>query len=574
MTANGDNVSLVALIVALLALLIALGQLLQQIFGTADGYRRCQSSVISTWATKTRLKWKWSEFRFETRFTTPTIKLLPIKEQNRHNTRAKDGRGREYVCLNGSPDSRKAALTPVLSPDEESDIAGWVLFLEQIQTLQWHTQSAVSNRDLPQGFVEAGTKPQRQSPVILFRERSWDLMPAELTRPLAGSTVGDLICIAHRLGMRWMEISPSQGIMRADGNGHSLCSIQVRGFGLVAQYTNDPSFEDRERWSGLLIPTRESDKLACGIVPGCKSLIVPDLRLTSVDRPIHLSIGGALDELRVSDDAKRWLMTKEAESQRFPAFSDVPGMLAPFMPLSTSPIVRIVHPLRLNPTTPCSWREGRIVLRHRLQEYVNSLDPASRSGQIMTVLEDWNSLFHKWPMEMKFNMGGGWLGSNNSSSETEAFLEDISDRFQSATRFLRNLMSHSDEKSTAYAYPTIFRYRDLVASHISVNYNAPNLARANIEQGRARDWQETEHMSPPMSDWMHEVCHIYADRVSSVVEHMKDRYCSNAQLVIESWWTMIFRAILWELSVVYVDPDTFPLVPSEFYGSRTPVYIA
>ena len=571
---GSDITSLVALIVALLALLIALGQLLQQIFGTADGYRRCQSSVIGTWATKTRLSWKWSEFRFETKFTTPTIRLLPIREQYRFNTTVKDGRGREHVSLTGSTKSREAALTPALHRDDEDDMVGWVLLLEQLQTLQWHTNAAASMRVPLQGFVEAGTNPQRQSLAILFRERSWDLMPAELTRPLAATTVGDLIVIAHRLGMQWMDIRPSRGIMRADGNGHSLSPIQVRGYGLVVQYANDPSFEERERFNNILIPTREADKLACGIIPGCKALVVPDLRLTTTGRSIHLSLGPSLDELRVSENAKKWLTTEEAQSQKFPAFMDVPGMLAPFMPLPTSSILRIIHPLRLSPETPCTWREGRIVLRHRLQEYVNGLSPSSKSGQIVTVLEDINSLFEKWPMEMRFNMGSGWLSSNSPSSQTEDFLEDLRKRFQSATKFLRSLMGHSDEKSTAHTYPTIFRYRDLVASHVSVNYNAVTQARENIARGDARDWRETEHMSPPMSDWMHEISHIYADRVPAIVEQMKDRYCSNEQLVIESWWTMIFRAILWELSVVYLNPDTFPLVPSEFYGSRTPIYIA
>lgn len=72
---ENERLSLLALIVALLALIIALGQLLQQIFSTADGYRRCQHSVIGLWAKHTSLKWRWSQFRFETRFVTPDIRL-------------------------------------------------------------------------------------------------------------------------------------------------------------------------------------------------------------------------------------------------------------------------------------------------------------------------------------------------------------------------------------------------------------------------------------------------------------------------------------------------------------------
>ena len=62
-------VAAAALAVALVAFVIASGQLLQQYFATADGYRRCQRSVMREWATLTRLRWRWREFRFETLYT-------------------------------------------------------------------------------------------------------------------------------------------------------------------------------------------------------------------------------------------------------------------------------------------------------------------------------------------------------------------------------------------------------------------------------------------------------------------------------------------------------------------------
>ena len=74
---DGSTLSVVALSVALVALVIALGQLLGQYFATADGYRRCQSSVMGPWARYTRLSWRWRQFRFETYFTTPQIIFLP-----------------------------------------------------------------------------------------------------------------------------------------------------------------------------------------------------------------------------------------------------------------------------------------------------------------------------------------------------------------------------------------------------------------------------------------------------------------------------------------------------------------
>ena len=73
---SDNNLAITALAVALAALTVALGQILGQYFATADGYRRCQASVMGPLADKTRLRWRWSQFRFETFFTTPTIVML------------------------------------------------------------------------------------------------------------------------------------------------------------------------------------------------------------------------------------------------------------------------------------------------------------------------------------------------------------------------------------------------------------------------------------------------------------------------------------------------------------------
>lgn len=78
MSKNDDNtLTVVAFVISLVALFTALGQLLGQYFTTADGYRRCQSSVMGPWARYTRLRWRWRQFRFETYFTTPKITFEP-----------------------------------------------------------------------------------------------------------------------------------------------------------------------------------------------------------------------------------------------------------------------------------------------------------------------------------------------------------------------------------------------------------------------------------------------------------------------------------------------------------------
>ena len=73
MLEQNDSLALAALLVALVALLNSVLQVLQQYFATADGYRRCSPSVIGEWARFTRRKFIFRELRFETVFASPFI---------------------------------------------------------------------------------------------------------------------------------------------------------------------------------------------------------------------------------------------------------------------------------------------------------------------------------------------------------------------------------------------------------------------------------------------------------------------------------------------------------------------
>ena len=66
MPSEQDNTAIVAIIIAVIAFFVTTAQLLQALFGTAEGYRRCQPSVIGGWSSEAQRKWRWREFRFET----------------------------------------------------------------------------------------------------------------------------------------------------------------------------------------------------------------------------------------------------------------------------------------------------------------------------------------------------------------------------------------------------------------------------------------------------------------------------------------------------------------------------
>lgn len=77
-----DSATIVALVVSLVALFVSFLQLTGQIFGTAEGYRRCRRPFIGPWCALTRSHWLWSEFRYEIFYTTPEILLVQDSESN------------------------------------------------------------------------------------------------------------------------------------------------------------------------------------------------------------------------------------------------------------------------------------------------------------------------------------------------------------------------------------------------------------------------------------------------------------------------------------------------------------
>ncbi len=126
-----SNVAVVALVVALCALIVSLGQLLGQYFATADGYRRCQPSVMGPWAKRTRLRWRWREFRLETMFTTPRILLTPLPNDrssipfnngdNQRNVVKESTSENDMEHVTGSPESLYRTMAVTLDGEYRSN---------------------------------------------------------------------------------------------------------------------------------------------------------------------------------------------------------------------------------------------------------------------------------------------------------------------------------------------------------------------------------------------------------------------------------------------------------------------
>ena len=317
MSSMEQNVATVALVVSLVAMLITSSQLIAQIVATAEGARKCSSSVLGPWNSSTKPNtqtiWKknWREVRLETRFVVPDISLSTsarwinhamydpeVQKQNRDQWRA-DGEWREDATFpssklfirSGSTDgnfmgrsslfqifkwlywaltlSRRPLPSDCLlggSPDLDSllfhknyddrgpDRVGWINFLaflrvemdDSARTLvvqqRWWDRYPADPAFKPDSD---GEKTLVKTPIALntiswpkirFVQHTWDLVPPDVVKPLASSTVGDIAIIIRRTGMVWKTFDPHSGIMGAEGGPHVISSMYHRGLGIVLQY--------------------------------------------------------------------------------------------------------------------------------------------------------------------------------------------------------------------------------------------------------------------------------------------------------------------------------------------------
>lgn len=106
-------------------------------------------------------------------------------------------------------------------------MASWVRFIDALHS------NATETRMLTKSTKRNGIKPEEDwkgytIPMVTSQKRSWDFVPPDVIRPLAVATLQDIAVFSRRLGMRWKTFEPSEGALRAEGNGHTLYSTTVR----------------------------------------------------------------------------------------------------------------------------------------------------------------------------------------------------------------------------------------------------------------------------------------------------------------------------------------------------------
>ena len=584
--ASDTTVSTIALAVALVALVTTISQVLGQFLATADGYRRCQSSVMGRWARLTHRRFRWSEMRFETLYTTPQFGLFPyMPGQSVSKVTDVYGTKEMYYQLDGSAWSKEATYCDTT---RGSHLTGWtenVSWLRFIEAL--HRNSEDSLKIFGVSFDKVASKKELMGrkdlvaqgnilediarralgsqayliPDLKMQRRSWDFVPPEVVRPLASVTICDIAVMARRLGMIWKQFEPLEGNLRAEGNGHTITSTAVRSMGTVLQIgVKDflPSGDPAGDFNELYIPSEAADKMGFGLVPGEASLGVSDYKL-GTEQEVLATLRNVVDPSRKAADTVKGLL--EANPGWTPGISDIIGFAAPMIRQLHSSIVRVPQPAGYA-VGLTQQQEGFVVFHKRLLDLV-----AERDAKGEPVSQQTRSILHQYA-ELLYRYGDQWedqeVCNQKLNDRSMEFLDDLQEKHHVATNHLNYLMTYYDGKGEK---SQVFRYTDLMYAHIryAVNYFPEALERINASPSRARDLYGMR-----VAGWITEGAHIYFDNIPKVIADMRSKGFDQPEVVEEAWLTMMWRAFIWHRCHFMVEGQR---VPSSNWGSRLPVYI-
>lgn len=173
----------------------------------------------------------------------------------------------QAVAITGSNGSRRRTLSfkhdsSGSNMDEgNEDLVSWHFLLDTLHSFQ---QEQLNNKFDPVPMNPSQFQKMDQGIAIICvkpRIRSSDLMPPDVVRPMASTTLGVLISMAHRLGMVWTDLSLRSGQLHAEGHGQSFSATLMRGMGLVVEYNESQSFYSESVATNLFVPSIDSDKV-------------------------------------------------------------------------------------------------------------------------------------------------------------------------------------------------------------------------------------------------------------------------------------------------------------------------
>lgn len=387
-------------------------------------------------------------------------------------------------------------------------------------------------------------------PCIVFREKSWDFVPPDVVRPLAETTLSDISVIARRMGMKWKDFRPSDGILRAEGHSHIITSTMVRSVGIVLQYSYTGQGQRLKRadvnlqravtgslfveQEEVYIPSSKSDRLGCGVIRTEPMFDLPDFTV-STQREIVTALS-YLDRSGVSSATLTKLL-KENPEFRF-RVADLVAFTTPSIRTRSLSLVQVpapsdnVHGITTSPV-------GRQAFRIYLGHYIDS--QPEKVGQVtqhaLEICQDFSTKYTDWDhVEERTSHSVQWVVRRDKS-----YLDTLQETMLTLTDQLNG-------------YESPLRYADLLALHMRLA-----MFCEGGETSILRNWGTNYEAD----------VEGYFKQLPNIVAEMEKKGV-NRLTCIDMWCTMMVRGMCWGACHFFVPGER---VPVQYYGSQLPVFI-
>jgi hypothetical protein len=305
-------------------------------------------------------------------------------------------------------------------------------------------------------------------------------------------------------------------------------------------------------------------KMTCGIIPADEMLRWtynnPDLRLRNTQSPQHLELRQRFSVLNIKGDAKIVLEASLSHSDpahRLPAFTDVMGLWAGWIPHPNCPTNKIDNPFPFPLTTMGERPESRNVWRSELRKQESSLSHTRK-----LVLQ----FYDRWELRDPQGFTNSYRLKGESDSEIAFFKRAFDDTTKHLFRYL------TDGVKCAKVADMEGIYTLLIHVHISVNARSVEEAEKNVN----KVVRGTDSIPDNLDPVFKERAYVYAENVPKFVKEMESSKYYNPDEHIsyeDVWWLMMMRLHAWTMSVNWVDDRGGVKIPSEYYYSPARVYI-
>ncbi|KAF7896014.1 hypothetical protein EAF00_006029 [Botryotinia globosa] len=556
---NQNVFGLVALIVAVIALLTTCLQVAQQYFSSAEGYRRCAESVMGLWSEGTHRQLRIREFRVEVVFEVPVILVAPPS-----NTRGPIS-NKPIHYIDGTAESYKNTKVrqrdDQLKKDQETiqrihtaddERASWVTLLSSLQTEELESrrwdESTRSFRPPPNGHQAIDPPKYELAVGLQVKTRSWDFVPASMTKPYATSAICHLVEMMALLGMYWKVFDQIQWNLRAEGNGFILTSTTVHGLGVMVVFTVTGKSEFKQN---RVIPSNDVKALCFGTVP---NIFEERNYLEEVDtesQSLELKFGSeddvdlTLESLGCTPDIlKRY---RKDHKHIFSVSFEIIGMLGKVTRIRGSNFRMIPNPtqdpwLKKTGSKP-AWKVSKLmtIFQEKLSDIheQESDDKTSKHHRFAKIIEQWR--------DIQSPHSGKEIDEYNLSIEMR---EKIHDAIDDQTKYLLHQLRQKDVLQVVVAHLN-------EVTKILKDYNSSLNSIVSVQKEEPLLKIYFDEIRPAVAE-----CEIDGKKPSSSEQEQRN--------II--WVSLMFRMLCWLLLHDWNKDDKCG-VPPDLKGSRMPVFI-